>query len=370
VTISARVCGALCGESRTPTDYTGMDCAIAARIRLMPATHGAPPLAEHCVSFQPDGTTPPAHRPADLFDTGARGGNPLSLGRPPSVPFSVEVALYAPGSLPCQDDQPLVGLGISGLVDPGQQSGDVAVPIGCRDACETHGNVMAQLLSVEDLTTPVGTPADLALGEIFPYATMTATGGVCMTPPLTAHQGLFRSFNMTRAGANLDGVWIVDFSMFDGCTVLAGTSNGARQLSCLSDASTSKSTLQGYVVDAAHAQAVSAFNQSVHASTGALVIRVLDPLDGDANGSAIGAHVAYALLSTLSEAEYTQDASWAIATPTPGGTTAEGLGVAVIADAPTGPYTITFSDGMQATMNAGGAEDPHAITVAVVRAQR
>lgn len=369
MSIKANVCGPLCGETRSPTDYSGMDCAIAARLRLR--STGATPdaattLSDRCISFQPTGNTPPRYRLADLFDTGTGAAHALALGPDPKVPFVVELSLYAPGSLPCQENQPLVGFGRSGIVDLAHDTSDVIVPIGCRDACETHGNVQAQLLSLEDLATPSGPPPDLSLGEIFPYQTFTDTNGVCMTPPLSAHRGVFRPFAMTTSGANLDGVWVVDHSAFDGCTVLAGTTNNGPQLSCLSDAATSKSTLQGFVISADHLAAVRGFNDATHGRNGALVVRVLDPINGDANGSAVGARVNYMLLSTLSEAEYAQDATWTFAPPNPTGTTSPGLGVAVIADAPTGPYLVTFAGGMTRVINAGGSDDPGSITVVVV----
>jgi hypothetical protein len=367
---------------RDGNDFRGMTCAIAARIRLLPAASGADAgtagagaaaLSDECVSFVPVDNTPPKHRLADLFDIGTGSPQPISLGRDPGVPFVVEVSLYAPGSLPCRDNQPLVGLGRSGVVDLRTQTAPVTVPIGCRDACETHdGNVQVQLLSMEDMPmmTVVNTPQDLALGEIFPYETFTATSGVCMDPrPLSVHRGVFRPFALTQSGPILDGTWVVDHSQFDGCTAIAGTTNGGRQLSCLFDENTSKTTLQGFVLDGPHLQAVRDFNDSVHARAGALVIRVLDPADMDPNGSAIGARVNYTLLSTQSEAEYPQDDTWMINPPTPVGTTGLGLGVAVIANAPTGQYQVTFSDGITTrVINAGGADDPQSVTVVVVSA--
>jgi hypothetical protein len=355
----------MCDENRAPTDYSGMDCAIAARIRMLPAS-GTTALADRCVNLMPVGNLLPTYRLSDLFDNGAGSAHPLSLGEDPGKPFVVEISLYAPGSQPCADDQPLVGFGKSGIIDLSHDNADVTIPIGCRDACEAHGNVQAQLLSLEDLTTAVDAPPDLSLGEIFPYNVFTATAGVCMMPPLTAHRGQFRAFTMAHSGPNLDGVWVVDHSEFDGCTALVGTVNGGRQLACLSDAATSKATLLGYVVSAAHADAVRAFNHGVHATAGALVFRILDPADADPNGSAIGARVNYALLSTLSEAEYPQDDTWAITAGAPPGTTGASRGVAIIADASAGPYVVTFSDGTDVVVNAGGDDDPESVTVVVV----
>jgi hypothetical protein len=371
IAISARVCGALCDEARSTEDFTGMDCAIAARIRMLPVRGaaiitGARPLLDQCISFQASDNTPPLYRLADLFDTGTGEAHPLDIGHTPKEPFVVEISLYAPGSLPCMDDQPLVGLGRSGVVDLSRDASEVNVPLGCRDACEAHGNVQVQLLSLEDAKTVVAPPDDLSLGEIFAYETFTDTNGVCMKPPLSAHRGQFRPFALTAKGTHLDGTWVVDHSNFDGCTVISGTTNGGTQLSCLFDDATSQSTLQGFVISAAHLAAVQGFNESTDAQGGALVVRVLDPSSDDPNGSAIGAHVNYLLLSTLSEAEYAQDAAWSITTPDPTGTTAAGLGVAVIADAPTGPYAVTFADGSTRTLNAGGSEDPTAVTVVVV----
>jgi hypothetical protein len=371
VAIRARVCGALCDETRAANDFTGMDCAVAARIRILPVLGSAvlkraKPILDQCISFESSDNTPPLHRLADLFDTGDGAAHPIDVGLLPNGPFVVEIALYAPGSLPCQDGQPLVGLGRSGVVDLSHDAGDVMVPLGCRDACEVHRNVQVQLVSLEDDTTGVAPPDDLSLGEIFPYATFTATNGVCMQPPLSAHRGELRPFALTARGTHLDGTWVVDHSEFDGCTVISGTTNGGPQLSCLFDAATSQATLQGFVISPDHMAAVRAFNQAADAQAGALVVRVLDPNGEDANGSAIGAHVNYLLVTTVSEAEYAQDAAWTITPSNPTGTTAAGLGVAVIADAPTGPYQVTFADGSTRTVNAGAADDPDTVTVVVV----
>jgi hypothetical protein len=301
-----------------------------------------------------------------LFDTGASNGHPISLGREPRQPFMVEIALYAPGSRPCEDDQPLVGLGRSRVVDPRRDGGTVTVPLGCRSACSLHSDVKAQLLSLEDLTTDVGTPPDLALGEIYPYEALTATAGVCRTPPSTAYHGVFRPFALSRMGASLAGEWTSSSGEIDGCTALAGTSNGGRQYSCLLHEYTSKTTVRGFVLDAEHLRVVQALNASVHAKVGALVIRVVDWRDGDGNGSAIGARVTYAAPWSLGGTAYPIDENWQNAVPTPDGTSADGLGVAVIVDAEAGPYLISFSDGSMRVVNAGGADDPRSVTALVV----
>jgi hypothetical protein len=360
------VCGAFCGEpDRAATDYSGFDCAIAARFRLLPADGGLP-FADRCVTLSGAGTDPAAPRLSDLFDTGSGAAHAVNVGTTPRAPFWTEVSLYAPGSLPCQDHQPLLALGRSGVVDPAHADATIAVPLGCRDACETHGNVQAQLLAIEDLSTPADPIPSMSIGEIFPYGAFTATAGVCMAPPLTAQRGAYRSFAIQQSGANLDGTWVVDHSSIDGCVVIASDANGARQLSCLSDANTSRTTLQGYVLSAAHLDAVQTLNQSVHAQSGALVLRIIDPDDADPKGSALGARVTFGLTTTANEAEYPQDDSWVVVPPTPPGTTAAGSGVALFADALTGPYVVTFSDGNTVAVNAGGGDDPASVTVVVV----
>jgi hypothetical protein len=364
IPLLVQVCGALCDNpERAPTDYTGFDCAIAARIRLVPAA-GGHALTDRCVSFASN--DPTAMRLSDLFDTGTGQPQPLDLGAPPTVPFFAEVSLYAPGSQPCQDQQPLLTLGRSGVAHPAHLDGPIAVPLGCRDSCETHGNVKALLLAIEDLTTPLAPAPTMSLGEIFPYDAFTATVGVCAPAPLRARRGMYRQFDMRQSGSNLDGTWVVDHSAMDGCVVIASDSNGGRQLSCLSDADSSQSTLQGYVLSAAHLDAVRAFNRSVHAQSGALVVRVIDPSDHDSKGSALGARVTYDLFTTMNEGEYPQDDTWAVTPPTRVGTTSAGSGVAIFADALAGPYVVTFSDQSSISINASGADDPSSVSVVVV----
>jgi hypothetical protein len=364
--LSVAVCGELCGETdRSPTSYAGLDCAIAVRLRLVRAQGGAT-LAERCVPLAGGSSDPSAPRLSDLFDTGAgAAAHPVDLGRMPSVPFWAEVSLYAPGSQPCKEAQPLLAAGRSGVVAP-ESSDTIHVPLGCRDACETHGNVQVQLQSLEDRTPLDATPASLGLGEIFPYEIFTATAGVCTAPPLTAHRGFYRPFTTQQTDANLDGTWGVDHSAFDGCVAIASEVGGGRQLSCLSDANTSRSTLVGYVLDDLHLSAVRDFNRSVHAQNGALVVRLIDPDSGDENDSALDAHVTYTLEASTNEAEYPQDDSWQVTPGASGGTTGEGLGVAIFADAPAGPYEVRFSDDAVVTVNAGGSDDPDVVTTVLV----
>jgi hypothetical protein len=365
------VCGVLCSEERGAADYSGMDCAIAARVRLLaaPGDPARPPLAERCIAFVPAGDTPSAEKLVDLFDTGRGPGRPITVGSAPRTPFFVELALYAPGSLPCADDQPLVGLGRSRVIDPQHDSGPVAVPIGCRTACETHSNGTVRLLSIEDLQTPVATPSDLTIGEIVSYDPFVATAGVCAAPPPTAFHGVFRSFAVTHSGDALSGQWVAARSTNDGCTALAGTSNGGRQLSCLTDDWTSRATLQGFVLDAAHLEAVLALNDSVGARLGALVIRVVDARMGGLGESAVGASVSYTLPWALGGADYPTDDAWTRLAPVAASTTFAGLGVAIFADAPTGSYLVTLADGTLLYVNAGGADDPRSVTTVVVSAR-
>jgi hypothetical protein len=364
MSIRAEICGALCNQPmRATNDYSGMDCAIAARIRLVADSDNST-LQDHCIDFRPQGTSPPALRLADLFDTGAGGAKLLALGGAPSVPFDVEISLYAPGSIPCNDGQPLVGFGTSGSTELGDNP--VLVPIGCRDACEIHSNVTVQLLAAENPATLIDPSTPVQLGEIFPYDLFASTEGLCTFPPETAHDGEFRSFAMMQSGANLDGTWIADPyppDTYAGCTAMAAMVNGGRQLACVFNDNTSRATLVGFVLSASHLAAVQSFNQSQHATHGALVIRVLDT----SSNSAIGARVLWSLQTNQAEAEYPPDSSWAIVPPTIVGTTAAGLGAALIADAPTGPYTVQFSDGATRTVNAGGSDDVNSVTVVLVQ---
>jgi len=359
-----QVCGEMSGQSgRAPTDYGGLDCAVAARLRLMKAD-GSGSLADRCISLAAAGSDPSARRLSDLFDTGQGAAHPIEVGVAPRVPFWAEVSLYAPGSQPCRDAQPLVAYGRSGRTDLNDSSGAITVPLGVRDACETHGNVQAQLFAIEDVNSAPLPPPSMTLGEIFPYDAFSVTAGACAAAPLSARRGYYRSFATRQTDSNLDGAWVVDHSSMDGCVVIASDANGGRQLSCLSDANASQSTLQGYVLNSDHLGQVVGFNHSVHAQNGALVLRIIDPGDMDDNDSAIGATVNFGLQTTTNGADYPQGDDWSMTAA--GGTTSAGLGVAYFANALAGPYVVTFSDDSTTIINAGGADDPDSVTVVVV----
>src|SRR5207249_620729 len=147
------------------------------------------------------------------FADGAGPGRPAEVGRDPGRPFYVEVSLYAPGSQPCRDDQPLVGLGRSPVVDLAHDSGPVEVPLGCRNACEQHQDGSVRLLALADLQTVVPTPADLQLGELVPYPAFVSTAGQCTSPPSNAKRGVFRPFAVSHDGDTLSGTWVVASSI-------------------------------------------------------------------------------------------------------------------------------------------------------------
>lgn len=375
VPVEVSVCGALCGEPspRASDNFAGLDCAIAARIRLVPmprTTDGASPpdlggadggasLPDRCFDFQAD----PSVRLADLFLLHGSAQKPaLSFGAlPTAVPFVVEVALYAPGSTPCADPatQPLTALGRSGVIDLERDSGRIDVPLGCRDTCAgtPRNGLTLDVFRLEDLS-PLVAPDALDLGEIFSYHALTSTGGVCAAPPLTAYDGSFRGFSVGYAMGRVSGVFVGDRSAIAGCVAAHVTTARGEVYACLG-ATSSSSHAPIYLPADAHLTAASMKNtQSGDARSGALIVRVLDA----ANAPVAGATVTFALSGGRNEADYPTDAAWSAFAPS-GGTRAESGGFAVFFDAPTGPYSVAFADGSTARgFFAGGSDDPASVT--------
>ncbi len=366
ISIQASVCGALSGDTaRAPTDYTGMECATAARIRFLPVSGDGTGLpAEHCVFFV-DPTTGMANPIGlhDLFNSDrGRPVPPMSLGHlDPAVPFQVELALFGPFSSPgcgeaSMDAPPLLALGRSSVVDLQRDPGSIAVPLGYRDACESRDAVTLNGTQLEN-GQGIAIPAFAGFGEIAAYEAMIGTQGVCEEPAGGKHHGEFRSFPVTRTGDRIKGVFAYDRSRMAGCVAARVARPSGDQYACLGEL-TSKSTAPVAVLSDAHVTQLVAANKG--APNGPLAIRITE------NGvPAVGARVRYDFFDAQNEADYVQDAAWSsIVSRT--GVTAAGGGVAIYTNAPTGRYTITFADGGTKTFNAGGADDPFSVTTVVI----
>jgi hypothetical protein len=382
VPVRVAMCGELCGEStpRAPSDFTGMECAIAARIRVFPekspmrgdaglglggasGTDGAAIGSDRCISFLPHPVSgaPSPDRLADLFDTNASGGGRiLSLGRlDPGVPFYVEVSLYGPGSTPCQDWSPLLALGRSGLIDVRRDS-VIAVPLGCRTACDARPGIslMAQAL---ETSASMALPDLAAFGEIFPYEALTDTDGVCAVPRMSAHRGEFRPFAVQQDNDRMVGEFSYDRSRFGGCVAAVVARAGVgTTYACLGELNAKAIAPVAFASDA-HVQRLVALNATGDATNGVLAIRVEDPI----GSPAAGARVHFGLFTGGNEATYIKDAAWSDIGPG-GGTTTAGNGIALFTNAPTGPYTVTFAGGATKTFNAGGAFAIASVTTVVV----
>jgi hypothetical protein len=366
ISIQAAVCGALSGDSaRQPNDFSGMECATAARIRFLPQSgDGAGLPAEHCVMFV-DPVTKAANPIGlhDLFGTDrGRQGAPMPLGPlDPAVPFQVEVALYGPFSSPAcgepsMDLPPLLALGRSSVIDLQRDASAIPVPLGYRDACEARDAVT---LSATQLETgaAVTLPAFAGFGEIAAYEALTGTQGVCETPAGNKHHGEFRSFPVTRVGDRIMGTFAYDRSRFAGCVAARVARPSGDQYACVGELS-SKSTASVAVLTDAHVQQLIAANKG--APSGVLVIRVTD-----GGVPAVGARVRYDLFEAQNEADYMQDSDFMTFMPLTGVTQA-GNGVAIYTNGPTGPYTVTFPDGGTKTFHAGGADDTRSVTTVTV----
>jgi hypothetical protein len=366
--IQAVLCDQLSGDARSATDYSDLTCARQARVRVLGATPAA--LVDRCIDL--GGGT----RLEDLFASDTPGrATPIGLGSVDSSRrVAVELDLYAPGAAPCPADAPLLALGRSAEIDLSDRSlSAIAVPLAARKGCgDTDDGVVLDVRYLEDLST-APTPA-LALGEVYAYDGAISSSGVCRAP--LSHRGrrrLFRASQLadgTGAPSNqVSGTIFFDHSGFAGCTLAHVDDRQGGVDACLGGAAAPHQASM-WLLQPDHLAHIRDANRALpNPQNGALVVRIVDPSgasDPSGHGSFVGARLTFALQDQRNEAQYVLDSGWTQVGSSPGGTTADGLGVAVVLDAQTGPYMVDFGNGVTKTFNAGAAADPAAVTTFVV----
>jgi hypothetical protein len=372
VPVEVAVCGALSGDGSpvAADDFTDvMACATAVRVRLL-ATDGAA-LGDRCLGLVPDSTTgaPAPARLADLFATSASTGDgaKLSLGElDPAIPFAAEIAIYGPGATPCADGAPVIALGRSALVDLRRDSGPIAVPLGCRSACNERSEISLEASRLESGAV-ISPPAIADFGEIFPYGALVSTAGLCMAPPQKAHRGQFRSFGAVEdVPGHVAGRFGWDHSRLGGCVAARIESPAGATFACLG--ALTKETAPIAILDDAHLAALIALDPPA-AENGVLAIKVVEP---DGVTPSEGAVVTFDFFEGANGADYVRDAAFTVAPPDAAhpGTLAAGSGLAIFTNANTGSYTVTFADRTTRSFNAGGADiaqGPSVTTVTVAK---
>jgi hypothetical protein len=359
------VCGKLCGdETKDPRDFTDIDCATEARVRVyaadtaMPPTTGAQPLTERCIDLKVQGT-----RLSDLFgspDMGQTAPGPLALDPVSARKVVVEVGLYEPGGAPCPADAPMVALGRSSIIDLRSQDIDIAVPLGCHAACQTGHAVALEAYHLEDNTSQ-RLPSGMVLGEIFSYEPMLSVNGTCGYPSMAVPRGQFRPFAASRTATGFNGDYAIDSQSAAGCLAVSipAPSGSGATYACLVNASLSTFKLWS-VGDEQHLATLRGI--AGDASSGTLVVRIYDR----ANGTPVGATLTWYGSAGVGDAEYLQE-DWM--TIKQGSLTA--TGIAIVRNAPTGSYGVTYpfdpqtGVGESAYFNAGGAEPGSITTIAV-----
>lgn len=367
IAVRATPCGPLC-DGRAAGDFSGLDCAVAARLRVYYAPSFEPspregahlydqhPLAEACADL----TTTPL---ASLFaDSGGGGGSPASLlsGLDPTLgQVLLEVALYAPGGAavcPATAGAPWLALGRSAPFDLGDpQVISVEVPLGCDAACPAKSGLTLDARRLED-DSPIAPGPSPQLGVIFPYESLESTAGACDVQAPGPPRGEVREFAAAEqppGSGKLVGPWLVQSSSFAGCTVVEVGSAPA-EYGCLGRIGLAAATY--WRLDPSHQGAVAALFQP-GAANGPLVIRVRDR-----NGAlAAGARVFFDPDGVNREALYADDDLGGFSKSAVGAT-----GLAAFPAAPTGLFRARFLDGTTADLSAGAPDDPQSITTAAI----
>lgn len=352
VQLHAAVCGALCGDdTRAPTDFSGLDCAVAARVRVYAGAGGSPPLQttplrEHCFDLRAHGT-----RLDELFATGP--GNRAGVTALQGITADkvlVEVALYAPGgALGCPADAPLVALGRSGIVNLAGAD-TIDVPLGCHAQCPSRAALQASVHALEDDAGLGALPTPAVLGDIFAYDPLVSTSGLCVPPRLPQARGQFRAYGADYDGTTFSGAFGFDGAADAGCVAARfTTAAGVVSYACLEYAGLGSATLWR-VGSAQHLASLGTL--AAGRRNGALVIRVFPATNVPLAGTTVFG-------PSGEEAGYV-DSDWMSLAGGMGP-----IGVAVFPDAPVGSYTVTFADRQTRTLNAGAADDA-AITTAAV----
>lgn len=357
--VHATLCSELCGTGAdSDVDLSTVGCATEARVRVYSADHGPPPLTgarpltERCVDLRAQGT-----RLSDLLarasNVGASG--PLTIDGVTPGPVVVELALYEPGSAPCPADAPLAALGRSSIVDL-RRDVEIDVPLGCRTSCQTRDGLALDVRRLED-DAPLAPPANMVLGEIYPYQAMLSPDGTCTATNLDRPRGQFRAYSAQRTAAGFSGQYAIDPNLPPGCIAarIVDADGSAATYACLS---MSVSTATLWLVGDAQLLATLRAHAGT-AANGALVVRISDR----AGHAPVGATLTWAPTPSSNDAEYLQD-DWT--TIAPGALTS--TGIAIVRDAPAGLYTVDFpfdpqlgsADGV--TFMAGAADAPGSIT--------
>jgi hypothetical protein len=373
IAVHAAPCGVLSGDGRAADDWSGITCAVAARLRLYSAPDFVPPERP----WPPLYNAKPIHKLddsraevcADLTRTpfdqlfasdGASGGAlPTLLDGvdPRSGPIILELALYAPGGAsPCPSDSgaPMLALGRSAVFDPSDPSlSEIDVPLGADPACDLQSGVALDARWLED-DTPAPPPASVQLGEIFPYE-LTESDGTCSAPAPGAPRGESREYATTYDNGVAQASFAYHASPLAGCTTAIIFDTSPTVYGCLGRIGAGTATVWQLRDD--HLQAVAGL-QPPDAKDGTLAVRVRDK----SGAAAVGARVIFDPDGLAREAIYADDNLAGFTAPTVGAS-----GIAAFPDAPSGRYRALLPDGgTHIDFNAGAPDDPHAVATFAV----
>jgi hypothetical protein len=187
----AQVCGDRCGSaSRATGDFTGLGCAVRARLRVYAAGSGGTLgdlVAESCIEI-PDAATF-----GSLFavTSGVPGAAAVAMPRTLASdlgpgPYIAEVALVAPGAADgCAIEGPFVALGRSAPFSGSDTPATIDVPLGCHPTCLALATHSATVTAIDAMTLlPVPTPSSPTLGELFADQVVFPLDGQCAPPPM------------------------------------------------------------------------------------------------------------------------------------------------------------------------------------------
>jgi hypothetical protein len=359
VAIRVQVCGWLCGNrdgTIDPNDFSGVSCAVAARVRLLGTSSSGAFFHEQCIDLSAEG-----QHLSDVFGPPLDGGagGPIQLDPiPQGSRMTVEVALYGPETAsPCPADAPWIGLGRSAEVTVPNQDIEVDVPLGCHETCEHRSSITLNTFQIES-GMPAPLAGDVVLGDIFPYESLTSTDGMCSPSTTQLPHASFKPYPTAQQGPTFISPVAFDlFPGFGGCVAARIPTDAGVMNACLLNPTLSSAMIPVF----GDSSVLANLTQSVlpRGAHGALAVLVADAT----LKPYVGANVYFTGITTGGEASYLAD-DWVTVNNT-GGTTS--TGVALVFDAPAGPYTVVYNDSANTTVtvNAGGTQEPDSVTTTI-----